>query len=89
MPARQRPGRRRRLGAPLAALEAGEIDGALVAAGEDPDEPWQGVPSIATTTEELLERAGSFYNQTLALAALDSRASACRRRTDRGRRHAL
>jgi coenzyme F420 hydrogenase subunit beta len=54
----------------IAALEAGEIDGALVAR-ENPATPWRGVPFIATTTEELLERAGSYYNQTLALGALD------------------
>jgi coenzyme F420 hydrogenase subunit beta len=54
----------------IAALEAGEIDGALIAR-ENPATPWRGVPYIATTTEELLERAGSYYNQTLALGALD------------------
>jgi len=54
----------------LAALEAGEIDGALVAR-EDPQVPWKGVPYVATTRDELLACGGSFYNQTLALAALD------------------
>jgi coenzyme F420 hydrogenase subunit beta len=54
----------------IAALEAGVIDGALIAR-ENPATPWRGVPFIATTTEELLERAGSYYNQTLALGALD------------------
>jgi coenzyme F420 hydrogenase subunit beta len=54
----------------IAALEAGAIDGALIAR-ENPATPWRGVPFIATTTEELLERAGSYYNQTLALGALD------------------
>jgi coenzyme F420 hydrogenase subunit beta len=52
------------------ALDSGEIDGALVAR-EDPQTPWRGVPTIATTREEILEAGGSFYNQTLALAALD------------------
>ena len=54
----------------VAALEAGVIDGALIAR-EHPATPWRGVPFLATTTEELLERGGSFYNQTLALGALD------------------
>lgn len=54
----------------IAALEAGAIDGALVAR-EDPETPWRGVPHLATSVEELAECAGSFYNQTLALAALD------------------
>ena len=54
----------------LAALEDGLIDGALVAR-EDPTTPWRGVPHVATTREELIEAGGSFYNQTLALAALD------------------
>jgi len=54
----------------LAALEAGEIDGALVARA-DPATPWRGVPFVATTRQEILKSAGSFYNQTMALAALD------------------
>ncbi|HVB04997.1 MAG TPA: Coenzyme F420 hydrogenase/dehydrogenase, beta subunit C-terminal domain [Acidimicrobiales bacterium] len=54
----------------LAALEEGTIDGALVAR-EDPTTPWRGVPHLATTREEIIEAGGSFYNQTLALAALD------------------
>lgn len=54
----------------IAALQAGAIDGALVAR-EDPATPWRGVPHLATTAEELRASAGSFYNQTLALAALD------------------
>ncbi|MCU1491682.1 MAG: Coenzyme hydrogenase/dehydrogenase, beta subunit terminus, partial [Acidimicrobiaceae bacterium] len=53
-----------------AAMEAGAIDAALVAR-EDPATPWRGVPYLATSPEEVLESAGSFYNQTLALAALD------------------
>lgn len=54
----------------LGALEAGAIDGALLAR-EDPAEPWRGVPYLATTPEEVLACGGSFYNQTLALGALD------------------
>ncbi|HTW99110.1 MAG TPA: Coenzyme F420 hydrogenase/dehydrogenase, beta subunit C-terminal domain [Acidimicrobiales bacterium] len=54
----------------LAALEAGAIDGAVVAR-EDPGERWRGVPFVATTPEQLRSAAGSFYNQTMALAALD------------------
>ena len=54
----------------IAALEAGVIDGALVAR-EDPATPWRGVPLFATTREELIAAGGSFYNQTMALAALD------------------
>jgi coenzyme F420 hydrogenase subunit beta len=53
-----------------AALQAGEIDGALVAR-EDPAQPWKGVAHLATTVEEVLAAAGSFYNQTMALAHLD------------------
>ncbi len=56
----------------LAALASGEIDGALVTRpSADPDEPWKGVAHLATTPAEIIESAGSFYNQTMALAALD------------------
>ncbi|MEF8781753.1 MAG: Coenzyme F420 hydrogenase/dehydrogenase, beta subunit C-terminal domain [Haloarculaceae archaeon] len=51
-------------------LEAGEIDGALVAT-EDEEETWKALPYLARTPEELIENAGSFYNQTMALGALD------------------
>ena len=51
-------------------LEAGEIDGALVAT-ESEEEPWKAEPFLATTPEELIANAGSFYNQTMALGALD------------------
>ena len=51
-------------------LEAGEIDGALIATESD-DEPWKAESFLATTPEELLENAGSFYNQTMALGNLD------------------
>ncbi|MGO8874501.1 MAG: Coenzyme F420 hydrogenase/dehydrogenase, beta subunit C-terminal domain [Acidimicrobiales bacterium] len=54
----------------LASLAAGEIDGAVVAR-EDPDHPWKGVPHLATTPAQLRAAAGSFYNQTMALARLD------------------
>ncbi|MGH9297598.1 MAG: Coenzyme F420 hydrogenase/dehydrogenase, beta subunit C-terminal domain [Acidimicrobiales bacterium] len=54
----------------LANLEAGEIDAAVVAR-EDPDHPWKGMPQLATTPQEIREAAGSFYNQTMALASLD------------------
>jgi coenzyme F420 hydrogenase subunit beta len=51
-------------------LEAGAIDGALVAR-ESRTEPWKGEPYLARTPEEVAACAGSFYNQTMALAALD------------------
>ena len=55
-----------------ALLAAGEIDGAVVRMpGTDPDEPWKGVATVATTPAELAAASGSFYNQTMALAALD------------------
>jgi coenzyme F420 hydrogenase subunit beta len=55
-----------------ALLAAGEINGALVSKpSSDPDEPWKGVATVATTAQEILGAAGSFYNQTMALGALD------------------
>ncbi len=51
-------------------LEAGEIDGALIATESD-DEPWKAESFLATTHEELIANAGSFYNQTMALGNLD------------------
>lgn len=54
----------------VAALESGLIDGALVAK-ESATEPWKGVAHLARTPEEITEAAGSFYNQTMALAHLD------------------
>ena len=51
-------------------LEAGEIDGALIAT-ESEDEPWKAEGFLATTPAELIENAGSFYNQTMALGHLD------------------
>jgi coenzyme F420 hydrogenase subunit beta len=55
-----------------ALLATGEIDGALVSKpSADPDEPWKGVPTIATSAAELKAASRSFYNQTMALGALD------------------
>ncbi|MFC7008908.1 Coenzyme F420 hydrogenase/dehydrogenase, beta subunit C-terminal domain [Halalkalicoccus salilacus] len=51
-------------------LEAGEIDGALIATESD-DEPWKAESFLATSHEELVANAGSFYNQTMALGNLD------------------
>ena len=56
----------------IAALAGGEIDGALVTRpSDDPDEPWKGVAHLATTAKEIIDAAGSYYNQTMALAELD------------------
>ncbi len=56
----------------IAALAAGDIDGALVTRpSDDPDEPWKGVAHLATSAAEIRASAGSFYNQTMALAGLD------------------
>jgi coenzyme F420 hydrogenase subunit beta len=56
----------------IAALAGGEIDGALVTRpSADPDEPWKGVAHLATTAKEIIDSAGSYYNQTMALAELD------------------
>jgi coenzyme F420 hydrogenase subunit beta len=54
----------------ISLLEADEIDGALLAR-ESETEPWKGEAFLATTPEEVVECAGSFYNQTLALGHLD------------------
>ncbi|MBA3703809.1 MAG: 4Fe-4S binding protein, partial [Rubrobacteraceae bacterium] len=51
-------------------LEAGEIDGALLAR-ESETERWKGEAFLATTPEEVRGCAGSFYNQTLALGHVD------------------
>ncbi len=51
-------------------LEAGEVDGALIATESD-EEPWKAESFLATTHEELVANAGSFYNQTMALGNLD------------------
>ncbi len=56
----------------LALLAGGDIDGALVSRpSDDPDEPWKGIATVATTAKEIIAAAGSFYNQTMALAELD------------------
>ncbi len=56
----------------LAAMAAGDIDGAVVSKpSPDPEEPWKGIATLATTAKELIDAAGSFYNQTMALAELD------------------
>ena len=54
----------------ISLLEAGEIDGALVAR-ESEAEPWKGEAFLARTPEEVRECVGSYYNQTLALAHVD------------------
>ncbi|MHB1487881.1 MAG: Coenzyme F420 hydrogenase/dehydrogenase, beta subunit C-terminal domain [Acidimicrobiales bacterium] len=54
----------------IAALESKEIDGALLAR-PSPTETWRGIPFLARTPDEVLECAGSFYNQTMALGHLD------------------
>ncbi|ELY96783.1 coenzyme F420-reducing hydrogenase subunit beta [Natrialba taiwanensis DSM 12281] len=51
-------------------LEAGEIDGALIATESD-EEAWKAESFLATTPEEVIDNAGSFYNQTMALGNLD------------------
>ncbi len=51
-------------------LEAGEIDGALVATESD-EEAWKAEAFLATTPEECIANAGSVYNQTMALGHLD------------------
>ncbi|PSQ01348.1 coenzyme F420 hydrogenase [Halobacteriales archaeon QS_4_69_31] len=51
-------------------LEDGEVDGALIATESDED-PWKAESFLATTPEECIENAGSFYNQTMALGNLD------------------
>lgn len=56
----------------LAALAAGDIDGALISRpSSERGEPWKGVAHVATSADELVAAAGSFYNQTMALAELD------------------
>jgi coenzyme F420 hydrogenase subunit beta len=54
----------------ISLLEAGEIDGALLAR-ESATERWKGEAFLATTPEEVRACAGSFYNQTLALGHVD------------------
>jgi coenzyme F420 hydrogenase subunit beta len=54
----------------IALLEAGEIDGALLARPSE-REPWKGEAFLARTPGEVIACAGSFYNQTMALGHLD------------------
>jgi coenzyme F420 hydrogenase subunit beta len=54
----------------IALLEAGELDGVLLAR-ESASEPWKGEAFLARTPEEVVACAGSFYNQTMALGHLD------------------
>ena len=51
-------------------LEAGEIDGALIAT-ESAEEPWKAESFLATTPAELIANTGTIYNQTMALGNLD------------------
>jgi coenzyme F420 hydrogenase subunit beta len=51
-------------------LEADEIDGALIATESD-EESWKAESFLATTPDEIIANAGSFYNQTMALGNLD------------------
>lgn len=50
-------------------LDAGQIDGAVVVS--DADEPLKGAATLATTRRELLDSAGSNYNQTMQLGRVD------------------
>ena len=54
----------------VALLEAGDLDGVLLAR-ESATEPWKGEAFLACTPAEVVECAGSFYNQTMALGHLD------------------
>jgi coenzyme F420 hydrogenase subunit beta len=54
----------------IALLEAGELDGVLLAR-ESATDPWKGEAFLARTPAEVRECAGSFYNQTMALGHLD------------------
>jgi coenzyme F420 hydrogenase subunit beta len=54
----------------MAAIEAGQLDGVLLAR-EDDNKPWKGVAHLARTPDEVAASAGSFYNQTMALGHLD------------------
>jgi coenzyme F420 hydrogenase subunit beta len=51
-------------------MEAGEIDGALIATESDED-PWKAEGFMATSPEELKANTGTIYNQTMALGHLD------------------
>ena len=58
----------------ISLLEAGEIDGALLAR-ESATERWKGEAFLARTPEDVRACAGSFYNQTLALGHVDFEAA--------------
>ena len=70
---RRRPGRRRGDGdAPRRCSPAGTSTAPWCRSpSDDPDEPWKGIATVATTAKEIIDAAGSFYNQTMALAELD------------------
>ena len=51
-------------------MEAGEIDGALIAKESDED-PWKAEGFIATSPQELKDNTGTIYSQTMALGHLD------------------
>ncbi|TYL38259.1 coenzyme F420 hydrogenase [Natronococcus pandeyae] len=51
-------------------VEAGELDGAVVARERD-DDPLRGEAFLATSRTELLEAGGSIYNQTMGLGQVD------------------
>ena len=53
----------------IAALESGEIDGAIVS-GLDPNTPWLPVPMVAMTRKEILKGAGTRYSFSPNLLAL-------------------
>jgi len=55
----------------LALLEAGEIDGVLLARQSE-RERWKAEPYLATSAEEVRACAGTIYNQTMALGHLTS-----------------
>ncbi|MFB6195462.1 MAG: Coenzyme F420 hydrogenase/dehydrogenase, beta subunit C-terminal domain [Haloplanus sp.] len=50
-------------------LDAGELDGAIVAT-EHPEDPLRGVATLATSRAELLDAAGSSYNQVMGLGRM-------------------
>ena len=54
----------------LRLLEAGEIDGAIIAT-ESAEDPWKAEGFLATEPAELVENTGTIYNQTMALGHLD------------------
>ncbi len=54
----------------IALLEAGEIDGALLAK-QSSTQSWKAEPYLAQTPQDVRTSAGSYYNQTMALGHLD------------------